>query len=97
MSKVNGVGTRVGLITIAAGIFFGTLPRSWIELSFHIEPDGGSGILEFFCALALVAIGTGILFYPARRCSGAKMTAVPDAAPLCHSGGSQAITQDNRA
>ena len=96
MSKVNGVATKVGLITIAAGMFAGILPKTWIELSFRADPDRGNGILELLFALALVAVGVMILFDLARRCSGAK-TAVRHAVPLRHSDVSPAITLDSRA
>jgi len=73
MSKVKGFSVGFGLI--AAGILFGTLPRNWIELFFLADPDGGSGILELFFVLALVAMGAGIVLYAARRCSRAKTIA----------------------
>lgn len=63
MSKVKGFSTGFGLITIATGVLFGTLPRNWIEFFFHADPDGGSGILEVLFALALVAMGAGIVLY----------------------------------
>jgi hypothetical protein len=75
MSKVKGFSAGFGLITIAAGVLFGTLPRNWIELLFRADPDGGSGILELFFALALVAMGARIVHYAARRCSRAKTIA----------------------
>jgi len=75
MSKVKGFSTGFGLITIAAGVLFGTLPRNWIELFFRADPDGGSGILELIFALALVAMGGGIVLYAVRWPSGTKSIA----------------------
>lgn len=75
MSKVKDVATRVGLTAIAVGILFSALPKNWIELSFHADPDGGSGILELLIALALIAVGAGIALYAARRRSRAKTIA----------------------
>ena len=95
MSKVKGFSTGFGLITIATGVLFGTLPRNWIELFFRADPDGGSGILEVLFALALVAMGAGIVLYaisqtlfagrPLRR-------ALRDASSPCRRSRSHAIT-----
>jgi len=75
MSKIKVFLSGFGLITIAAGVLFGALPRNWIELFFRADPDGGSGIIELLFALALVAIGAGIILYTAKRCSRAKKIA----------------------
>ena len=75
MSNRKRFSAGFALITIAAGVLFGTLPRNWIELFFRADPDGGSGILELSIALALVAIGAGIALYAARRFSCAKTNA----------------------
>jgi hypothetical protein len=75
MSKVKGFSTGFAVITIAA-VLFGTLPRNWIELLFHADPDGGSGILELFFALSLVALGAGVILYAATRLTRAKTNAL---------------------
>jgi hypothetical protein len=75
MRKFKGFSAGFALIMIAAGVLFGTLPRNWIELFFRADPDGGSGILELLFALALVAMGAGIVLYAAIRCSRAKTIA----------------------
>jgi hypothetical protein len=87
MSKVKGSSVGVGLIAIAAGVLFGTLPRNWIELFFRADPDGGSGTLEVLFALALVALGAGLVVYAARRWSHkydrAAHVETLDRTPLC--------------
>jgi O-antigen/teichoic acid export membrane protein len=75
MSKVKCFSAALAVITIAAGVLFGILPKNWIELFFHADPDGGSGLLELFFALALIAMGAGMVLYAARRRSRAKSNA----------------------
>jgi O-antigen/teichoic acid export membrane protein len=75
MSKVKSFSAGFAVITIAAGVLFGILPRNWIELFFHADPDGGSGILEVLFALGLIAMGAGIVLYAARRRSRAETIA----------------------
>ena len=75
MSKVKCLSAALAAITIAAGVLFGILPRNWVELFFHVDPDGGSGLLELLFALALVAMGAGIVLYAARRRARAKTNA----------------------
>jgi len=97
MSKIKGFSAGFAVIMIAACVLFGTLPRNWIELFSHADPDGGSGILELLFALA--AMGAGIVVYAARRCPRAKAIAPCTSRRFfpCRSGRSHAITLDNRA
>jgi hypothetical protein len=44
-------------VCVATGIVFGLLPRTWIELRFGVDPDGGSGLFEFLLAALPIAAG----------------------------------------
>lgn len=45
--------------TVGTVLFLGTLAtREWIELIFGVDPDGGSGTLEFAIASSLLAFAT---------------------------------------
>ena len=87
MSKVKRFSATLAAVTIAAGVLFGILPRNWIELFFRADPDGGSGTLEVLFALALVALGAGLVVYAARRWSHkydrAAHVETLDRTPLC--------------
>ena len=49
----------LGLILIAAGILVAALPKDWIEETFRLDPDAGSGFVELL--IALVPIVAGVL------------------------------------
>lgn len=59
MTQWKRISTIVFPVCAAAGIVFGFLPRTWIELRFGVDPDGGSGLLEFLLATLPIAIGLG--------------------------------------
>jgi hypothetical protein len=44
-------------VCAATGIMFGFLPRTWIELRFGVDPDGGSGVFEFLVAAVPIVAG----------------------------------------
>jgi hypothetical protein len=56
---------RKHLYLIAAPIFFiigmlyALLPRNWIESQWGIDPDGGSGLVEFLLVFTPLAIAAG--------------------------------------
>jgi hypothetical protein len=51
---------KVGLATMSGVLFIVTLVwRDWIELVFHVDPDGGNGLLEWVIVAALFAAGIG--------------------------------------
>lgn len=47
-------------VCAATAIMFGLLPRTWIELRFGVDPDGGSGLFEFLIAALPIAFGLGL-------------------------------------
>ena len=47
-------------VCAATGIMFWFLPRTWIELRFGVDPDGGSGLFEFLIAALPIAVGLGL-------------------------------------
>jgi hypothetical protein len=56
MANLMNIRTLVSLGLILIGIFFAVLPDQWIESTFHIDPDGGNGSLEFlFFAIPIAA------------------------------------------
>jgi hypothetical protein len=61
MSRANRIKTAVAGLLILAGVLFAVLPKDWIEETFHVEPDAGSGVLEVAFALVPVAVGLLLL------------------------------------
>ena len=49
-------------VCAATAIMFGLLPRTWIELRFGVDPDGGSGLFEFLIAALPIAFAWGWQF-----------------------------------
>jgi hypothetical protein len=47
-------------VCVATGIIFGLLPRTWIELRFGVDPDGGSGLYELLLVALPIAAGVGL-------------------------------------
>ena len=52
------LATITGILTVVT-----LLSREWIEIVFHVDPDGGSGALEWAIAvvLAFVTLGFSLL------------------------------------
>ncbi len=48
---VAGVGVALFILTL--------FTREWVEMLTGLDPDGGSGALEFGLALALLAVAVG--------------------------------------
>jgi len=46
------------LISVLLALVFSVLPRTWIESTFAVDPDGGSGVLE----LMFVSVPVSIAF-----------------------------------
>ena len=51
----------VGLISISAGLLFAILPWRWIELTWGVDIDASSGLVEFLLAAIPLALGTVVL------------------------------------
>jgi hypothetical protein len=51
----------IGGLLIAAGIVVAALPKDWIEETFGVDPDAGSGFLELLIALVPVLVGALLL------------------------------------
>jgi preprotein translocase subunit SecG len=61
MSRTQRTTTILAVALIAIGLLLGLLPKDWIEQTFGIEPDAGSGVLELGLALAPIAVGIVLL------------------------------------
>lgn len=57
MQRLQRLSVIAVLISGTCGILFAILPDHWIETTFGVEPDGGSGLLELF-----------LIFVPAVLC-----------------------------
>ena len=60
MTRWKRMSTIALPVCAAAGIMFGFLPRTWIELRFGVDPDGGSGLFEFLITALPIAVGLGL-------------------------------------
>jgi hypothetical protein len=67
MTRWKRTSTIVLPVCAAAGIVLKFLPRTWIELRFGVDPDGGNGFLELLLAALPVAIGLGLALRQIRR------------------------------
>lgn len=67
MSPVARFRIEFTLALVSAFLFVLTLvTREWIEIAFGVEPDGGSGVLEWAIAFAFL-LAAVTLFVLARR------------------------------
>ena len=51
------LGMTAMALALLAGVVIGLQPVNWIEERLGVDPDGGSGFLEFLWALVPVAAG----------------------------------------
>jgi hypothetical protein len=63
MTRWQRICTITVSISVAVGIMFGLLPRTWIELRLGVDPDGGDGSLECLLAAILISIGLAFAIY----------------------------------
>jgi len=63
MAAWQRVCTVSSPLLTAVGILFGSLPRNCIELQLGIDPDGGSGLVEFLLTAVLISIGVAFGIY----------------------------------
>jgi hypothetical protein len=61
MSGTQRGTTILAVVLIIFGLLLGLLPKDWIEDTFGIEPDAGSGVLELGLALGPIAVGAVLL------------------------------------
>ncbi len=57
MSRANWIKATVAALLVLVGVLFAVLPKDWIEETFGVEPDAGSGVLEVAFVLVPVALG----------------------------------------
>jgi uncharacterized membrane protein len=55
--------TVIGVVLIAVGILVAALPKEWIEETFKVDPDEGSGFVELLIALVPIVAGVAFLVY----------------------------------
>jgi hypothetical protein len=60
MTRWKKIAIVIASVCVAAGIAFALLPRTWIELWFGADPDGGSGLLEFLVAALPIMAGLAL-------------------------------------
>jgi hypothetical protein len=51
----------LGSVLVVVGVLFAVRPMDWIELRYHVDPDGDSGAMEFIVSAVLVAGGAIVL------------------------------------
>jgi len=61
MTRANRIKTVVGGLLFLAGVLLAVLPKDWIEETFGVEPDAGSGVLELAFVLVPIVVGLVLL------------------------------------
>jgi hypothetical protein len=59
VTRLNRIKTLLGGLLVLTGVLLAVLPKDWLEETFGLEPDAGSGVLEL--AIVLVPITAGIV------------------------------------
>jgi hypothetical protein len=59
MTRAQRIVAVAGGLLVLAGVLLAVLPKDWLEETFHVEPDGGNGMLEL--AVVLVPIVAGLV------------------------------------
>lgn len=52
---------ELGGAALSAGLLLALINKEWIETVFGIDPDAGSGVLEWAIVAALSAVALGLL------------------------------------
>ena len=53
-------------VSVLLALVFSVLPRTWIESTFVVDPDGGSGVLELLFVPVAIAFAVYLFRKPAR-------------------------------
>jgi hypothetical protein len=61
MTRPNRIKAIVGGLLIVVGVLLAVLPKDWIEETFGVEPDAGSGVLELAFVLVPTLVGLFLL------------------------------------
>lgn len=56
MSRWRHLPSVAATVLLLLALGFSVLPRTWIEFTFGVDPDGGSGALELMLIIVPVAI-----------------------------------------
>ena len=70
MTRAQRIIAVVGGLLVLLGVLVAVLPKDWIEETFHVEPDGGNGMVELGIVLVPIVAGVVMLvaaFTLARR------------------------------
>jgi hypothetical protein len=70
-------------VTVFLGLFLSVLPRTWIESTFAVDSDGGSGVLELMLVSVPVPLAIAFAVYLFRK--PARASGVSDSAPSIRS------------
>jgi hypothetical protein len=54
-------------VSVVLGLLFSVLPRTWIESTFAVDPDGGSGVLELMLVSVPVPLAIAFAAYLFRK------------------------------
>ena len=69
-------------VFLVIGMLCALLPRNWIELQLGIDPDGGSGLVEFLLVFTPLAIAAGAAALACRSKHSLAFDERPDSKPI---------------
>ncbi|HZC66788.1 MAG TPA: hypothetical protein VE545_09460 [Candidatus Dormibacteraeota bacterium] len=67
MSRWQRVSSIAVPVSVFLGLIFSVLPRTWIESTFEVDPDSGSGVRELMLASVPVPIAIAFAAYLFRK------------------------------
>jgi hypothetical protein len=82
MSRWPRLASLAVPVSVALGLVFAVLPRTWIESTFAVDPDGGGGLLELLLVSVPVPIAVALAGYFFRKCPPASR--LKETPPLSH-------------